>query len=485
MDSSDGETKKSGGISLTFSKSNAQKKLHKSLISEVKDAFNDEIDFVSGFEDKKVQGSKVKDEVEPFVIPLIKKNKWQKSSEDKKAGTTEEKKDTNSLEDLAAEEIIADANKQNEEWSDRGTEDKGVAIPLLLQNQIPSGFETDEKLDVSLRPNEPDDIEYDAIPIEHFGKAMLRGMGWKDGEGIGKNKKLVTPADVVLRPKGMGLGADKSAVKQLNHNKNHHKKKGDDDDDSPLVLKNGSHCVVEKGASKGLYGTVIGIDEDNARVLVKLSINSNTITVSQYTIRLVHKKEYEKYHKYLNKVKVDEYKMEEEKKKEKQMEAARKEADRSVRGKKRESSSDTNGHSHHKHKKHKSDQRCSNGDNPIWLRPEIRVRIVDKSYKKGKYYKSKVVVEDILSKENCICRTEDGRLLEELSQKMLETVIPKDEPAFVMILHGQYKGQVAAVLQKDKSKYVATLQLVREQDTVFKLDYDSISEYMGNVSEYC
>ena len=33
------------------------------------------------------------------------------------------------------------------------------------------------------------DKDYEQVPIEQFGLAMLRGMGWKDGEGVGKNKK--------------------------------------------------------------------------------------------------------------------------------------------------------------------------------------------------------------------------------------------------------------------------------------------------------
>lgn len=38
---------------------------------------------------------------------------------------------------------------------------------------------------------QPDEADYDEIPIEQYGMAMLRGMGWKDGEGIGKHKKFV------------------------------------------------------------------------------------------------------------------------------------------------------------------------------------------------------------------------------------------------------------------------------------------------------
>ena len=60
-----------------------------------------------------------------------------------------------------------------------------------MKNQIPSGFETDEKLDVSLRPEEAEMADYEAVPIEQFGMAVLRGMGWKKGVGIGRNNKYV------------------------------------------------------------------------------------------------------------------------------------------------------------------------------------------------------------------------------------------------------------------------------------------------------
>ena len=28
------------------------------------------------------------------------------------------------------------------------------------------------------------------MPIEEFGLAMLRGMGWKEGMGVGRNRKV-------------------------------------------------------------------------------------------------------------------------------------------------------------------------------------------------------------------------------------------------------------------------------------------------------
>jgi len=36
---------------------------------------------------------------------------------------------------------------------------------------------------------QPTQENYAAIPVKDFGLAMLRGMGWAPGKGIGKNPK--------------------------------------------------------------------------------------------------------------------------------------------------------------------------------------------------------------------------------------------------------------------------------------------------------
>jgi len=30
---------------------------------------------------------------------------------------------------------------------------------------------------------------YEKVPVEQFGLALLRGMGWKDGEGVGRTQR--------------------------------------------------------------------------------------------------------------------------------------------------------------------------------------------------------------------------------------------------------------------------------------------------------
>lgn len=34
--------------------------------------------------------------------------------------------------------------------------------------------------------------DYEKMPVEEFGAALLRGLGWKKGEGIGRNRKNIT-----------------------------------------------------------------------------------------------------------------------------------------------------------------------------------------------------------------------------------------------------------------------------------------------------
>ena len=66
------------------------------------------------------------------------------------------------------------------------------------------------------------------------------------------------------------------------------------------------------------------------------------------------------------------------------------------------------------HKKSKSSQNSANGHSSksIWLRPQLRVRVICPEYKKGRYFKTKVTVEDVISLDQCICRSDEGRVLE-------------------------------------------------------------------------
>lgn len=83
--------------------------------------------------------------------------------------------------------FVIESRARNEQWENRDYKNDSLTVALVMQNKVPEGFETDEKMDVSLRPEESKLEDYEKIPVENFGLAMLRGMGWKEGDPIGAN----------------------------------------------------------------------------------------------------------------------------------------------------------------------------------------------------------------------------------------------------------------------------------------------------------
>ncbi|KAJ5485050.1 Pre-mRNA-splicing factor spp2 [Penicillium diatomitis] len=74
------------------------------------------------------------------------------------------------------------------------------------------------RADVASRPEPASLDQYNAIPVEEFGAALLRGMGWKDGQSIGRGnysssspaQKTKTTNVPARRPGFLGIGAKDS-----------------------------------------------------------------------------------------------------------------------------------------------------------------------------------------------------------------------------------------------------------------------------------
>lgn len=68
--------------------------------------------------------------------------------------------------------------------------------------------------DYETAPAPATEADYEAVPVEQFGAAMLRGMGWKEGEAVGRRKglKAVQPRVLEKRPALMGIGAKPDAA---------------------------------------------------------------------------------------------------------------------------------------------------------------------------------------------------------------------------------------------------------------------------------
>jgi hypothetical protein len=153
------------------------------------------------------------------------------------------------------EEPVVDANdeeKEKEPVAEKSLDEQ--AIDALLGNAsvdpthaIPHAISNEEafRRDYDEAPPVPTEDDYDAVPVEGFGAALLRGMGWKDGQPIGKNRgnviKEVKPVD--RRPALLGVGAKPAAALGIPElgawgGKDNKGKKKDAQSYNPVVLRN-------------------------------------------------------------------------------------------------------------------------------------------------------------------------------------------------------------------------------------------------------
>ncbi|NWI22653.1 GPKOW protein, partial [Sula dactylatra] len=89
-------------------------------------------------------------------------------------------------------------------------------------------------------------------------------------------------------------------------------------------------------------------------------------------------------------------------------------------------------------------------------------------------------VEDMVSPDTCVCRTDEGRLVEGLREAMLETVIPRGEADRIMVVLGKHAGRVGRILEREPSRSRALVQLERDEaGQLVPLDYDAICHYVG------
>ncbi|KAJ3016796.1 UNVERIFIED_CONTAM: hypothetical protein HDU68_012019 [Siphonaria sp. JEL0065] len=113
----------------------------------------------------------------------------------------EDIQDTRTLEQRAIDALLADS-----------TATKPNVVPILQQNAVPGIRDITDpkekyKYDMSLRPDEATLEDFETVPIEDFGIAMLRGMGYKEEEDPNKKKEQGFVFSKP-RPNLLGLGAE-------------------------------------------------------------------------------------------------------------------------------------------------------------------------------------------------------------------------------------------------------------------------------------
>ncbi|KAA3681627.1 G patch domain and KOW motifs-containing protein [Paragonimus westermani] len=312
---------------------------------------------------------------------------------------------------------------------------------------------------------EPEAVNYEAIPVEKFGLAVLAGMGFNPEDLKTANTQPVGP----VRPKGLGLGADPHAVEAA-------KQDAKTPSEEKLFWRPGARCQAVLGKHTGRYGTVNGLDGDTGRVIVKLTITKEVVPILQHMLRLVPEKEYSKFANCLNQADVDRYKSEEVN--------GQKNSDKVPEMDNITKRISSEQHQHDEHAYETSSKHS-------WVRPNLLVKFLDRHYLNGMYYKQKMTIVKVES-GRCICKTSSGRLVEGrltncsssqlvclgVQPKYLQTVVPSTNNSMVMILQGPRDGEMAKLIDQNLERNEVDLRT--RAGTMIQLTYDQICALADN-----
>ncbi|OUM70204.1 hypothetical protein PIROE2DRAFT_56889 [Piromyces sp. E2] len=419
-------------------------------------------------------------------------------------------KDTRTLEEIAIDALKKEAQMDID--SRDHTKSNIAAIPILKQNAVPGTenlkTETEKfRYDIQFRPEESTLEDYERIPIEEFGAAMLRGMGWEKGKAVGRNRNnksaMVEPIEFIPRPALLGLGAQPKPP-DLEEMKKKRKRNMMGKEDPPKEYKPN---VTSDGKVKH-FRTL-----DEPRSSGRSSSRHRDSSRHSHQRHSSHRSDSDR-DRERNRDrdrdkdrKRDKYKKQDSNNDDDSDSESSSSSSSKKESKYTHSSSYTQSRDHSRHrsshsesgsgKRHHSSSssrhdrdHSSSQSKPqnTWLYPNIRVRVVSKSYKSGKYYKKKGVVFDIARPGECTLRLDNGKLLEEVKERYLETLIPDVNENIIVVRHTPYAEEdyyqkVGKVLSKDRETEKAMVQMVSTMDVV-NLSFDDICEFKGNTNDF-
>ncbi|KAG7668162.1 hypothetical protein KSW81_002061 [Nannochloris sp. 'desiccata'] len=394
---------------------------------------------------------------------------------------------------------------------DKKTDSAAAARPLAP----PSEAEV-LKLDLEQLPPEASLDAYEEMPVESFGEALLRGMGWQEGRAIGRgNKKEVTTKDLIRRPHRLGLGAAPAPAPET------HKKyikpgesrapqdhvyadpttgvlKSSKDSGAPpssasalrdqqgrKQQKTGVHpgkvMEIVQGRHHGLQCEVQSLEPKQTgrseRTKVRLLPSYEVVVVRCSDLDEVNGRSGSSRRDSRDRGRDDH----------RDREGKRPGSVGGNRDRNREMESDGSGRVSKRRKEeesrnvkpYKEEEDEKEEEEEPWLVPNIRIKIIDKKLHGGKFYLKKGIIVDVKAPTVCDVFIDGNKeSVLDVRQFQLETVVPGTEGTPVQVVSGKYRGQRGRLLQRNTSTGLSAVQLMSDM-SVHKLSLDDISEYCG------
>ncbi|KAJ1974620.1 hypothetical protein H4R35_003524 [Dimargaris xerosporica] len=180
----------------------------------------EQVEYLTGVDERgKLTLKDPKPAKQPLVIPLPQVDDWRQKRRKALADARSEPNMTATLTNGNVTSTTAD----NALHKGTANQAYGLIVPSKSTHTTTS---RDQPVSAPIDPqrrdaaDHPDDAtleDYEEVPSEDFASALLRGMSWKDGEGIGRARKAQGPLQPIeLRPSLLGLGARPPPPKEPN-----------------------------------------------------------------------------------------------------------------------------------------------------------------------------------------------------------------------------------------------------------------------------
>lgn len=343
--------------------------------------------------------------------------------------------------------------------------------PLLLANIASElkGLATDEerfKKDILLRADDMDvrSNKYKSVPVEEFGAALLRGMGWEGPTDEDKERMKKAAEPMAARDSRLGLGAIAKPPERDSKNPNKKKTKEQwdrkiDDTLKKQGLKDGDLVWLRTPSEVGKRAQVIavrgvpGLD----KVRVRMELDGRVLEVNRTDAIILSQAalQDESYHM--------KYKDIPDKSREVEYKGLEGFDISSIDKKKDDKKSNLKHNSSVTQSKSKIESHREVNEQS-WLCSSIRVRIVSDKYGKRAHLQ-KGMVEDVHRSGHASVRLDDGSYFESVKEKHLETVLPP-VGGVCRILRGEHKNEHATLLEKKKDRDRAIVQLSEDYEVI-------------------
>lgn len=272
-------------------------------------------------------------------------------------------------------------------------------------------------------PSVTDLTAYDRIPPSQFGAAMLRGMGWQEGQSVGRKPdrtlpKLVEPP---RREWGLGLGAKPGMTTGSPSSRSANASPIPPTSDSKWGV--GSPVLLISGEHSGLMGRVHEIT--NASLLINLSASEEIVSVLREHVKLVKEEDL--------------------------------------------------------HMPLDLPEDLPSSTIPSWLFPHIQVRVISKGLAAGTLYLKTGEIVDVVTEEDGSSRAlvrlhQSGRRVSNLHQSHLRP-IPPAVGAMGIVLSGDMAGEGVRVLQVDQHNRDHYLVQTPSSGEILALSRDNLAAF--------